>query len=632
MPDTDDTSGADPVDTEIHRQVVGGISDAARADPEPAGPPTDGTDQSGEPADDSVQALTQLRNLLLGPEQQEIETIRNRIDNSDLRADDIATVLPEAVARSAAKDDRLARALAPTIGSAIKTSVQKNPTPLVDAIFPIIGPAIRRSISDALAGMIQSLNQVMEHSFSIQGLRWRIQAARTGKPFAEVVLLNTLKYRVEQVFLIHAETGLLLHHVGVDSAHVADQRMVSGMITAIQSFVRDSFGGKDEHLDRMRVGGMVVRIERGPHAVLAAVIRGTPAAEVAQKLQETIEQIHLEFSDKLETFEGETKPFGDAADLLTGCLLEATQTRARPKVSPGLLITLIILAALIGLMIYWRVSRANHWSGYIDDLRSTPGLVVIEDDRGWFTHRLRGLRDPLAADPAGVLEAHDISQDRVDADWRMYQSLDPLIAALRLPEPADPEEALLRNANEVLAPPAGVSLAVSGTTVIATGDASHAWIVSAMADAKAVPGLGRLDLTAINDQHLARARALIDDLHSYAIPFGSGHTDTAPEQNERIAGIASRLIELRSLANDLNATVAVRVTGHSDPVGDQASRRRVSQARADSVLAVILKHNPGLPTITAVGVGASQPVRPDQPGEADRRVSFVVEFRQAERN
>jgi len=626
MPDPLNRQGTDPggASPELH-----GGDNPTEATPDTASQKSEKTSESNG---DGVEALAQLRNLLLGPEQEEIETIRNRIDNSDLRADDVADVLPEAVARSAATDGRLAKALAPSIGSAIKTSVQKDPTPLVDAIFPIIGPAIRRSISDALAGMMQSLNQAMEHSLSIQGLRWRIEAARAGKPFAEVVLLHTLQYRVEQVFLIHAETGLLLQHVGISGAHVADERMVSGMITAIQDFVRDSFGGKDAQLDRMRVGGMVVRIERGPHAVLAAVIRGTPAPEVATTLQETIEQVHREYGDKLESFEGDAQPFDTADDLLRGCLLQVTQNRAKPKVSPGLVVTLIVLAILVGGLIYWRASRASRWNDYVEDLRSTPGLVVIGEERGWFTHRVHGLRDPLATDPAGLFETHDISSDKVDADWRMYESLDAPIVELRHSQSLDPEAELLRRAISVLQPPVGVTLSVNGATIIATGDADHAWIVSAEANAEDVLGLRRIDLSAVNDLHLARVRGLIADIQSHVVTFDSGRTEMTPVQTEQIATIASQLIELAGLAIDLGSVAEVRVVGHSDPTGGEASRRRISQARADGALAELLRHNPGLPAMTAVGVGASQPLRADQPGEADRRVSFVVEIKQAVRN
>ena len=40
--------------------------------------------------------------------------------------------------------------------------------------------------------------------------------------FAEVVLLNTLLYRVEQVFLIDRDSGILLQHVKAGTVAVQD--------------------------------------------------------------------------------------------------------------------------------------------------------------------------------------------------------------------------------------------------------------------------------------------------------------------------------------------------------------------------------------------------------------------------
>src|SRR5436190_4493612 len=96
---------------------------------------------------------------------------------------------------------------------------------------------IRRSIAESLRRLMQSL----EHTFSWRGLKWRFEALRTGKTFAEVVMLRSLVYRVEQLFLIHRKTSLSLLHVTADSAIAKDSDMVAGMLSAIQDFVRDSF-------------------------------------------------------------------------------------------------------------------------------------------------------------------------------------------------------------------------------------------------------------------------------------------------------------------------------------------------------------------------------------------------------
>jgi len=106
-------------------------------------------------------------------------------------------------------------------------------------------------------------------------LKWRLEAIRTKRSFAEVVLLHTLVYRVEEIFLIHTQSGILLQHVGAEANHGKDPDLVSGMLTAIQEFVKDSFNSQTgEMLDTLRMDGdHSVWIEQGPHAMLAAVIR-----------------------------------------------------------------------------------------------------------------------------------------------------------------------------------------------------------------------------------------------------------------------------------------------------------------------------------------------------------------------
>src|SRR5690606_6976985 len=133
------------------------------------------------------------------------------------------------------------------------------------------------------------------------------------------------------------------------------------------------------------------------------------------------------------------------------------------------------------------------------------------------------------------------------------------------------------------------------------GDASHGWIESAKARVKDVHGLQRFDLSGVNDLHVVRVRELIAVIEGSTIAFESGQTEVATGQAEQIAGVAGRLIELAGLAKDLGLEATVRVVGHSDPAGDEASRQRVSQARADYILAGLQRHGPGLPAISAVG-------------------------------
>ena len=252
--------------------------------------PDEAADNSSDP---TIDDLSELRGLLLAPEQIQLSKLQERLDDPARRADDVSRVLPSALTLSLNRDNKFASALMPTVEEAIGVSVKKNPQRLVDAIFPVMGPAIRKSIANAFSEMVQSLNQTLEYSVSLKGLKWRLEALRTGKSFAEVVLSHTLLYRVEQVFLIHRESGLLLQHVEAGAAAVQDVDLVSGMLTAIQDFVHDSFGAeKSDALDSMQVGELTVWIERGSQAVLAAVFRGNAPGELRRLMQDALDSIH----------------------------------------------------------------------------------------------------------------------------------------------------------------------------------------------------------------------------------------------------------------------------------------------------------------------------------------------------
>ena len=210
---------------------------------------------------DAESGLDELRSLIVGTTERRVERIQDRLDNPEQRADDISRVLPRAVSLSASRDGKLATALLPLTERAIRASIKKDRQVFVDVLFPVMGPAIRKAIAATIQGLIQNFNQILEQSFSIKGLRWRLEAFRTRRPFAEVVLLHTLVYQVEQVFLVHRESGLLIDHVVAKTAVTQNPDLVSGMLTAIKDFVQDSFGAAQEDtLDTFQVGRRKVRI------------------------------------------------------------------------------------------------------------------------------------------------------------------------------------------------------------------------------------------------------------------------------------------------------------------------------------------------------------------------------------
>ena len=185
--------------------------------------------------------LEQLKELLFGAEKEALQSITERIGRREVRTADVADILPEAIHLSHRKDGELVDSLTQPVGECLRNAVRDDPRTYGDALYPVMGPAIRKAIAHALRTLSQQISEAVEHSISPKGLKWRWQASRAGVPFGEFLLQKTLRFRVEQAYLISRENGLLVGHVHHESSKIKDSDAVSAMFTAIQDFVKESF-------------------------------------------------------------------------------------------------------------------------------------------------------------------------------------------------------------------------------------------------------------------------------------------------------------------------------------------------------------------------------------------------------
>ena len=595
----------------------------------------------------------QLRELLLGPEKREIADLRERVEDPAARARELSGMLPHAVRVATAKDAQLAQALGPTIESSLKESIRKDPRTLTDVVFPIIGPAIRKAISEAFNKMTQSLNQTLEHSVSVQGFKWRFEAMRTGKSFAEVVLTRTLIYRVEQVFLIHKSDGLLLEHAQAPHVSTQDADMVSGMLTAIQDFARDSLRvSQGEGLDTLRIGELNVWIESSPKLVLAAVIRGHAPEDYRTVMQDALRTISVDQADALRDFSGDAAPFDAARPALEDCLRVQLAERSG-KTSPMLkMLPLILLGAIL---LWWshaalrsserraalererveqqqtriaahRAARAEEQrrleeervekervAKYVQRLAGEEGLVVTEVTRRDGKPFVSGLRDPLAADPQTFIAGAGFAPDSIGTRWDPYYALTPGI--------------VLKRAIQRLNPPAGVKLEMNDETLAASGSASAAWVEGAKRRVDTIPGVAAFDASGVLDVGLLALAAKKKEIDEAIVFFGEG-LEITPGQDPLLQRLATQITELSAAANRAGRRLRITVTGHTTEVGGYEYNLKLSRNRADRVVSQLVLGGVDATTLVPVGFAAKeQKFRGTAEDEAkNRRVTFTASF------
>lgn len=571
----------------------------------PNGKGKDSPDQDG---------FSKLCSLSPDFEQSELDNLHRRLNNTSIQADDVSRVLPEAIILRSRQDKQLTEAMVPTVEEAIETSVKQNPAVISNAIFPIIGPATRKAIATFLEATLQSINHSLEYSLSPKSFKWRLEALQTGKSFAEVALVRALVYRVEQVFLIHKHTGIVLQHVVAEAVAAQDADLVSAMLTAIQDFVHDSFSMQaGDALETLQFGDLTIWIEQGPQAVLASVIRGHPPKELKLVSRDTIEKIHLKFISVLNSFQGDTEPFQAARPYLEACL-QAQYKAKKEEHYPYVWASLSAVAIALGVWSFLAMRESQRWTTYVEKLQAEHGIVITSIQQQPGKYMISGLRDPLATDPIELLKTAHLNRNKVISHWEPYLSLD--------------SEFVLKRAKQSLQPPKTVLLKIDENGILhATGSAPQQWIVDTRKLVQVIPGINRFQ----EDNLVAEDRSQIEiskkQIEKQMLFFQQGNTQLIPNQDKTLQTVLQEINKLSDTARVFNKDVRLLIVGHTDGTGTEQINIGLSQDRALTIRFNLISNGLKNVNLSSVGVGMREPLR-DELTEQDRafnrRVSFKV--------
>ncbi|MBL0163424.1 MAG: hypothetical protein IPP82_07190 [Xanthomonadales bacterium] len=526
--------------------------------------------------------LDRLRHLLLTDEREKFVRAELRIAELERINRELSELLPGLV--TAAPAEPMSRALATPVAAALGNAVQRNRASIVDALFPVIGPIIRKAIAEALRGLMRDLNQVLEHGFSPRGIRWRIEAWRSGVPFAQIVLKHSLRYQIDHVFLIERDSGLVLHRASSPGLPDLDADAIAGMLTAIGQFVRDSVGREGgDSLEAARVGEYLLWVLDGPRASLACFIKGVPPDALRVVLSDRLEQIHAQFSAVGDSaLEADTAANQRLTTSLEPSALVAASAaltddegsgHKRPSRWPMLI---IVLAIVLGLG--WYFLHVARWNERVDMLRSGlaahPGFVLTAiEAKPWQRLTVHGLLDADADPLQPLLERVDLGEVKAGLDVQNYLSGDDAV--------------VLKRAVRLLDAPIGVQLAVNESVLALSGEASRDWIEQHRAQAAWVTGIRSVDwrvtemAVPADPQAEARAalNALINVIAQTTLRFTSG-TEPSANANDEIRQMADSLDKAESLAVTAGVALHLRIDGYSDATGGADLNAGLRTARA----------------------------------------------------
>ena len=499
--------------------------------------------------------------------EQSLSQLETSLGNEEKRVDELVKFLPKAIRQATqsetvispeiqtiSREEELTESLQMPIEYCIKSSVERDAHSFADILFPVMGPAIRKSINETFKSIVQNINTSLERSLSLQGLSWRLEAWQSGRPFSDIVMQKTLIYRVEQVFLIHRETGLLMQHQSQDGTQIGDSEAISGMLTAIQDFIRDSFSTeKTAELESVEVGDYTVWIERGPYAVLACVIRGVAPYEFKTTMRMNLEAIHARYGKILRQFDGDSTLLEPCKPLLQKTLQAELkpemQAQKKRLLSPAFI---VVLSILVGLLLGWSYF---HWryqqrlDEYVNRLQTTPGISLISTHYQGGKLIVQGLRDPLATDPQQIAQQLGLTEQEITSQWQFYQDLHPQFVEQRL--------------QQWLVPPKTVQLSVANSVLYLRGHADQEWINKVNNQGVMALGIARIDSNNLidNDAFFSQTQTEFDRyLKALRNTPGIVITSNEIEGNQRIVtGLRDPLAkEPLQIAQQLQLSEAVK--------------------------------------------------------------------------
>lgn len=264
-------------------------------------------------------AIELLRELLFDEYRQQITRMRSEVEQ-------LQSVL-DGLERQIQDEDALISTITPVIAGAIRTNISESREEMVDALYPIMGRLVQRSVTEAMRDLAERIDQQMRRTLDFQSLWQRIQARLRGISDAEMAMRNALPLQVNEIFLIHRETGLLLMYLSSEDQaqpnKMDDSDIISGMLTAINDFTQDAFGrNEEESLNEIQYGGHSILLEAAHLIYIAVVIDGFESSDFRNQMREVMIAIEHRHASALRRYDGDSARFEESLSLLATLMIK----------------------------------------------------------------------------------------------------------------------------------------------------------------------------------------------------------------------------------------------------------------------------------------------------------------------
>ena len=539
------------------------------------------------PSELSDNSLDKVRELLIGRDDKFVQEKLNR-DAKGI----VTNVVSEALFDRETKDGSVNKVLVPLVEKSLHRSIEANSDKIVGTLYPLVGTLVRKAVSSFLVEFVERTNALIENSLSPKSVSWRFKAWQSGIRYSEYVASQIYQYQVQQLLVIHRETGTLLHSISSDPDKEKDADLISSMLVAINDFVADAFGvtstESENELGEIKTEDFTLLIKIGPQALLVAAVTGSIPPEVRGKLQQALEDFHQFYQQPLLNYEGDNAPFDGCETILSDCLI-SERKEGEGKKSKRLIGAVVLLAIFLGLAVlsFMRLSLSILKSD-LHELTPPPGIIVTDTYISNGNVHAKVLRDPIATSIESWFSENGIDTERVTVIEEPFVSLKPSVVERKLSMLVS-DYPLSESENISMKKGENGSFVIAGTVFTPTA-------INLTQQISAIPGISMLsvDTTSLNVKaahqvdnavlQKAALNRLVNKVSSQNVLFATNQEALSEVQLAKLEPLANDIKQLLALADKTKTVVSVIVMGASDNSGSSARNRALSQKRAENVV------------------------------------------------
>lgn len=246
--------------------------------------------------------LQLLRDILLIDDRQVAEAINQRIktvsetiEQRDKLSEKIDPIL-DAKLKEFVKE--MPNTLGPTITKVLEEQVANSRDQIVEALYPVLGKMVKRYIQNEIRILTENINKKVNKTFSTKSFSRKFKSFFTGVKESELVLSELDEPKATQIFAIQKGSGILLGSHSLTTT--LDKDMISGMLTAIKSFVEDAFEAGNQNLEAIEYELFSIHVQNFHSYYIAAVVSGTYTRSFENKLEDKLLKLSLKLSPKID--------------------------------------------------------------------------------------------------------------------------------------------------------------------------------------------------------------------------------------------------------------------------------------------------------------------------------------------